>query len=118
MPRMVGWVWLEDPSTTILGAGRVGCMLRQGWAFWLELRGPEEGMCGLCTSGSWSGASCLGWGEGTLGSSVGVTSILNLVATWVLDTGEPPSLGWARPLPLVLFLRIILELETWVGSTS
>lgn len=101
---MVDGVWLEDPSTTIPGAGRVMCRLCQGWAFWLELKGPEEGMGDLCTSGSWSGVSCLWWGEGTLGSSVGVTSILHLVATWALDTGEPPSLGLACPLPLALFL--------------
>lgn len=117
MPRIVGWVCLEDPSTTIPGTGRVRCRLRQGWAFWLELRGPEEGMGGLCSSGFWSGDCCLGWGEGTLDSSLGVTSILYLVATLALDTGEPPSLGLPCPLPFVLFLRSVLELET-LGSTS
>ena len=118
VPWVVGWVWLEGPSTTIPGAGRVRCRLRQGWAFWLKLRGPEVGMDGVRISGSWPGTSCLRWGEGTLGSSVGVTLSLSLVATWALDMGEPPSLGLACPLPLVLFLRAILGLEVLVGSIS
>lgn len=84
----LSWPWQEATSTVIPGAGRVRCRPWRGCGIWLW----SEAVVCFCNLRSELGDFSMqcNEGTGTLGTSVGVTLSLNLVAVWTALDGEPP----------------------------